>query len=143
MAHLLDKLELSDELENQVIDEDHAVDIAGNKIEPGLLSEDYKEQMNSERGWKELEMDDLANMFGDFVLYQQEEFQEQLIKKDFNYEVFGEDYYAMKFPHFPPEIHEILAKVSKDKIIDLRKQNDEFKIEVEEQEGFKPFEADK
>ena len=54
MAHLLDKLELSDELENQVIDEDHAVDIAGNNIEPGLLSEDYKEQMNSERGWKEL-----------------------------------------------------------------------------------------
>ena len=88
-------------------------------------------------------MDDLANMFGDFVLYQQEEFQAQLIKKEFNYEVFGEDYYAMKFPHFPPEIHEILAKVSKDKIIDLRKQNDEFKIEVEEQEGFKPFEADK
>ena len=63
----------------------------------------------------------------------------QLQLEDFNFDVFGEDYYAKKFPHFEPEVHEILARVSQEKIIDLRKQNEFFKIQPA---SVNPFEED-
>lgn len=96
-------------------------------IEKQPIQESIKDIDTTEGNWVELEENDLVNMFADYILYNQNEFQNQLKKEDFNYEVFDTDYYAEKFPHFSEEVHEILAKVSKEKIIDLRKQNEFFK----------------
>lgn len=87
----------------------------------------------------ELGNEDLVNMFGDYVLYNQEEFSKQFNVKDFNYDVFDEEYYANKFPHFAPEVHELLSTMSRNKIIDLRKENDMFKSV---QGQFHPFKED-
>ena len=70
--------------------------------------------------WVPMSDTQLAEMFGDFVLYADENFKDQFTKENFNYEVFDTDYYREKFPHFDDEVHTILAEVSKKKIIDLR-----------------------
>lgn len=103
--------------------------------------EDISTNNVEEGGWQPISEEQLCNMFGDYVLYEQEQFKNQLTLNDFNYEIFDFDYYAEKFPHFQPEIHELLANISKEKIIDLRKRNDFFKMINNADE--RPFAEDK
>jgi hypothetical protein len=116
---------LLNEVKNEVID------IGGNVIQEPIVEE--------EGNWTEMDTGDLCNMFGDYIIYNDEQFSNNFQKEDFDYEVFNADYYAEKFPAFDPEVHEILARVSQEKIIDLRKKNDTFKII---NGSFNPFEND-
>lgn len=114
-------MNLSEEYENETNEILGEVEA---EVKTQVLDEDIK-------GFTEITTEDLASMFGDYILYNQNEFQKQLKTEDFNYNVFGSDYYAEKFPHFSPEVHDILAKVSQEKIIDLRKQKEFFKPKEE------------
>ena len=111
MSELFDK-----EVKNEIIE-----DIAGNII-------DQEPEILEESGWNPMDIGDLCNMFGDYIVYADEQFANNFNKDDFDYEVFNQDYYAEKFPGFDDEVHEILARVSKEKVIDLRKKKDQFKI---------------
>lgn len=93
-----------------------------------------------ENDWCPLSDKDIANMFGDYILYSTDKFQKQLQSNQFNYEVFDANYYASKFPGFSDNVYEILADVSQRKIVDLRKDDDTFKIQHGE---FKPFQKEK
>jgi hypothetical protein len=117
--------ELLNEVKNEVID------IGGNVVKEPIVED--------EGNWTEMDTGDLCNMFGDYIVYNDEQFSNNFQKEDFDYEVFNADYYAEKFPAFDPEVHEILARVSQEKIIDLRKKNDTFKIISG---SFNPFEDD-
>ena len=94
----------------------------------------------NQTNWSPLNDKDIANMFGDYILYSTDKFQEQLQSNQFSYEVFDADYYASKFPGFANEVYEILADVSQKKILDLRKDDDTFKIQHGE---FNPFKDEK
>ena len=91
----------------------------------------------SQNNWYSISDKDIANMFGDYILYSTDKFKEQIQSNQFNYEVFDADYYASKFPGFSDEVYEILADVSAKKIIDLRKDDDTFRIQ---HGSFRPFE---
>ena len=91
----------------------------------------------SQNNWNSISDKDIANMFGDYILYSTDKFKEQIQSNQFNYEVFDADYYASKFPGFSDEVYEILADVSTKKIIDLRKDDDTFRIQ---HGSFRPFE---
>ena len=39
-----------------------------------------------------------------------------------DYEIYGEDWYRSKFPHFPDEWYTLLVKASKEKFADLTKE---------------------
>lgn len=118
--------ELLENIENQVIE-----DIAGNVVEHNVVTEGK---------WCEIETKDLCEMFGDYVLYADEQFEEQYNNQQFDYEIFNKQYYSEKFPGFDDDVHEVLADVSRRKIIDLRKLNDTFQIKQGE---FDPFEEDR
>lgn len=91
-----------------------------------------QEKVEEEGVWQEIKEGDLCNMFGDYILYSDEVFGEKFNKEDFDYHIFNEDYYRQKFPGFNEDIYEILAQVSKEKLIDLRKRKELFKIEKKE-----------
>lgn len=91
-----------------------------------------KEEIRDEGVWQEITTGDICNMFGDYVLYSDEVFGEKINNDDFDYEIFNEGYYRDKFPGFNDDVYNILARVSKEKLIDLRKRKDLFKIEKKE-----------
>ena len=72
--------------------------------------------------WKEMSQDEIQEIINIFVP------KENDIKIDmnkFNYgEVYDRDYYVNKFPHFPANIHDILAESSKKKIGIIKDQPD-------------------
>ena len=81
-----------------------------------------------ESNWNKIEEEELINMFQDFILYSDEHFNQQFKLEQFDYTIFNEEYYREKFKGFPDNVYPLLAKISKEKIIDTRKNLDTFRI---------------
>ena len=70
--------------------------------------------------WITLEEDDVMDMFKDLNT-----FKEETGKVDWdkiNYEIYGEDWYREKFPHFPDEWYALMVKASNEKYKNLQKK---------------------
>ena len=79
--------------------------------------------------WVKMDEQDITNMFVDLV-----NFKDHTDKIDWNkidYEIYGEDWYREKYPHFPDEWYALLVKASREKFADLTKENDN-KIKIEQ-----------
>ena len=80
--------------------------------------------------WVQMGEQDVMNMFVDLV-----DFKDGTDKIDWekiDYEIYGEDYYRMKFPHFPDEWYALLVQASKEKFKDLTKEKDENSLKIEQ-----------
>ena len=71
--------------------------------------------------WVEHEEDNFHKMFEGLLDYcADEEVYSTLDWDTVNYEVYGADWYAQKFPGFSDEVYEVLAKSTEDKLVDER-----------------------
>ena len=68
-------------------------------------------------------MDELAiiDMFSELSAYKEGTGKVEWDKLD--YDVYGEDYYREKYPHFPDEFYPLMVRASRKKYEDLRKEN--------------------
>lgn len=72
-------------------------------------------------GWVEHEESDFHKMFAGLLDYcADEEVFDTLDWDTVNYEVYGADWYAQKFPGFSDEVYDVLAKSTEDKLVDQR-----------------------
>ncbi len=72
--------------------------------------------------WVAMQEQDIMNMFVDLVAFKESTDKIEWDKID--YEIYGEDWYRTKFPHFPDEWYALLVKASKEKFADLTKEPD-------------------
>ena len=79
--------------------------------------------------WVAMEEQDIMNMFVDLVAFKDGSDKIEWDKID--YEIYGEDWYRTKFPHFPDEWYHLLVKASKEKFADLTKNPDN-KLKIEQ-----------
>tara|TARA_R110000765_G_scaffold108614_1_gene199672 strand:- start:2308 stop:2778 length:471 start_codon:yes stop_codon:yes gene_type:complete len=69
-------------------------------------------------GWANMDENNLMDMFGDLNAFREDTGKVQWDKLD--YEIYGEDWYREKYPHFPDEWYELLVRASKEKYKDLQ-----------------------
>ena len=70
--------------------------------------------------WTSMDELGLIDMFSELSAYKEGTGKVEWDKLDF--EVYGEDYYRDKFPHFPDEFYPLMVRASKNKYEDLRKE---------------------
>lgn len=83
---------------------------------------DLPEGAENVTGWVSLDEKSICEMFGDLVDFKEAEGKVDWEKID--YEIYGEDWYREKFPHFDDAWYELLAKASREKFKDLTKQEE-------------------
>ena len=87
------------------------IDASGNDLE-----------VYGDSSWLPMGEDGLLDMFGEL-----NDFKEGTDRVDWDkvdYEVWGEDWYREKYPHFPDEFYALLVKASEKKFEDLQKGNE-------------------
>ena len=68
--------------------------------------------------WGFVSEDNLVDMFGDLSSYKEDTDNVNFETLDFN--IYNEDYYAKKFPNFPPSMYPLMAQASQEKHKDLQ-----------------------
>ena len=94
--------ELKDDKVNEII-----IDASGNET-----------TIYGSTGWTGLEEGGLMDMFADLNTFKEDTGKVQWDKVD--YQVYGEDWYREKYPHFPDEWYTLLVKASEEKFKDLQ-----------------------
>ena len=80
--------------------------------------------------WVKMEEQDIMNMFVDLVNFKDDT--EKIDWEKIDYEIYGEDWYRSKYPHFPDEWYALLVKASREKFKDLTKEKGEDAIKIEQ-----------
>tara|TARA_R100001079_G_scaffold106539_2_gene74737 strand:- start:359 stop:787 length:429 start_codon:yes stop_codon:yes gene_type:complete len=88
-------------------------------IEKDYNPNNERDTILKDNGWTEFRQKDLEDFVDNFTHYADES-NDKIDWEKFNYEIYGEDYYAEKFPGFDSSVHKILADCSKKKIEEHR-----------------------
>tara|TARA_R100001129_G_scaffold123456_1_gene86133 strand:+ start:101 stop:529 length:429 start_codon:yes stop_codon:yes gene_type:complete len=88
-------------------------------IEKDYNPNNERDTILKDNGWTEFRQKDLEDFVDNFTHYADES-NDKIDWERFNYDIYGEDYYAEKFPGFDSSVHKILADCSKKKIEEHR-----------------------
>ena len=88
-------------------------------IEKDYNPNNERDTILKDNGWTEFRQKDLEDFVDNFTHYADES-NDKIDWEKFNYEIYGEDYYAEKFPGFDSSVHKILADCSRKKIEEHR-----------------------
>lgn len=80
--------------------------------------------------WVQMEEQDIMNMFVELSNFKEDT--EKIDWEKIDYEIYGEDWYRSKYPHFPDEWYALLVKASREKFKDLTKEKGEDAIKIEQ-----------
>ena len=88
-------------------------------IEKDYNPNNERDTILKDNGWTEFRQKDLEDFVDNFTHYADES-NDKIDWERFNYDIYGEDYYAEKFPGFDSSVHKILADCSRKKIEEHR-----------------------